>query len=412
MHAVRTGDVDADMRSALARLSVTPDGDEHILGRPDRGLYVAVPEPGAVLVNALRAGASLAEATKQASAAAGEEVDGADFLTGLAETGLLSDVSALGATKAPVGRRIRWLDAVQPRIVRPLFGRTAWVVYVAAAVGAVALLLVRTDLQPSFEDFWFLSDPMWSLLALTPIFLCLAAGHECWHWLAGRARGVPARFRMSRRGIFLVFETDLSPLVTLPRRQRYSPMLAGMAFDSVVLGFALLLRLGFREEVLHFDPTLDRLLGAIAMRQVIALAWQLCGIAFRSDGYAVLANVLGCHNLYRATWLTTRYRVWRLSRHEADELEQIGPHDRAVAGWFGLVFVAGGIAMVLWLFNYVFPFVLGIFNYVRPNLAAGAPETVAFWQSLVFVLLLATQYVAIPLIAVWEARLRKAGRLS
>lgn len=401
-------DGDTEWRSALAALTVTPDGDTYILGRPDLGTYVAVPEPGAILIHALRAGASLSEATRQASAAAGEDVDGHDFLTGLSQAGLLTT----GTASRPSGLRVRWFENLSPRVVRPLFGRTAWMMYTAAAAVALSLLVVRPDLRPSFEDLWFLSDPMWSLLAVISISIALAVGHECWHWLAARALGVPSRFRMSRRGLFLVFESDLSQLVTIPRRERYSPMLAGMAFDAVVLALSLGLRLGFREEIVVFHPLLDRMLGVVVIREVMFLVWQLCAVAWRSDGYAVLANALGCQNLYRATWLTTKSRIRRLTASEAEELAGISPHDRAVASWFALVYLAGGFAMVALLIDYVFPFTLGMIRWVHPNITALAPETLAFWQSLVFVVLMTAQFCATPAIELWERRLRRAGRLS
>jgi len=403
-------DVDSDTqwRSALAALTVTPDGDTYILGRPDLGTYVAVPEPGAILIHALRAGASLSDATRQASAAAGEEVDGRDFLTGLSHAGLLRTGSG---SKAP-GLRLRWVENLPPRVVRPLFGPTAWVIYTAAAVAAICLLVARADLRPSFEDLWFLNDPMWSLLAGIPLFMALAGGHECWHWLAARALGVPSRFRMSRRGLFLVFESDLSQLVTIPRRRRYSPMLAGVAFDAVVLASSLGLRLGFREEVLMFHPLLDRMIAVVVIREVMGLVWQLCAVGWRSDSYAVLANALACQNLYRATWLTTKSRIWRLRAGDAEELTGIGPHDRAIASWFALVYLVGGFAMMALLIGYVYPFALGMVRWVRPNITALAPKTLAFWQSLVFVVLVTAQFFAIPAIGAWERGLRRTGRLS
>ena len=217
---------------------------------------------------------------------------------------------------------------------------------------------------------------------------------------------------MSRRGLFLVFESDLSQLVTIPRRQRYSPMLAGMAFDAVVLALSLGLRLGFREEIVVFHPLLDRMLGVVVIREVMVLVWQLCAVAWRSDGYAVLANALACQNLYRATWLTTKSRIRRLTASEAEELTGISRHDRAVAEWFALVYLVGGFAMVALLIGYAFPFTLGMVRWVLPNIAALAPETLAFWQSLGFVVLVTAQFCATPAIELWERRLRKEGRLS
>ncbi|MBA3418774.1 MAG: DUF3105 domain-containing protein [Geodermatophilaceae bacterium] len=396
--------VGSDLREALRRLTVDRDGDEFIIARSDLDLYVAVPRPGAVLIEALRDGASLAAATEQASDAAGEEVDATDFLTGLGEAGLLDNADGAGTV---TGTRIGWVERIPRAVVRPLFGRIAWAIYVAAALTAVFLLLFRPDLRPLFDDIWFLSDPIWSLLALFAMSMIIAGGHECWHWLAGRALGVPARFRVSRRGVFVVFESDLSPLVTLPRRARYSPMLAGLAFDIVLLAAALLLRLGYREEVLGVPPAFDRFLGALIFGQLVVVAWQVSGVAFRSDSYAVLANALGCHNLYRATALTVKRGLWRLHGGEAKELAGIGSRDRSVANWFWLVYVAGGFLMFWVLFSYLIPFSYGMISWVGPNITALAADTFVFWQSLALVALLLAQFAVVPLIA---RRERRQGR--
>lgn len=394
---------DSDLQSALRRLTVVPDGDEYIVARPDLGIYVAIPQPGAIFIEALRDGAPLAAATAQASDAAGEEVDAIDFLTGLREAGLLDSQDDTAAPTA-AGKRLGWLERVPQGVVEPLFGRVAWTGYVAAALTVAVLLVVRPDLRPIFDDIWFLTDPIWSLIAIFVVSMIISVGHEGWHWLAGRALGVTARFRMSRRGVFLVFETDLSQLVTLPRRARYSPLLAGFAFDVVLLAAVLLMRLGFREEILNHPPAFDRFLGALVFRQIFVLIWQAFGVAFRTDSYAVLANALECHNLYRATVLTSKYRLWRLDANEADELAGMSPRDRSVAGWFWLIYIAGTIAMFTVLVKYVVPFVFGTVRWIVPNITSFALDTMVFWQGLVLVLLLLGQFAVIPLIARRERR--------
>src|SRR5215218_3544111 len=110
-----------DRLGAVSRLVVARDHGECVLGRPDLGIYAEVPEPGAVLVEALQAGATFAEATERASAAAGEVVDGPDFLDSLAGAGLLAEPAGpaepagsagpAGVAGGPAGARtIRWIE--------------------------------------------------------------------------------------------------------------------------------------------------------------------------------------------------------------------------------------------------------------------------------------------------------------
>ena len=396
---------------------MAPDDDGYLLGRPDLAVYLVVPEPGAVFVEALRDGEPLPVATARASQAAGEPVDGADFLAGLAAAGLFdlpTDNAGTGAAGRPGGRRtreIRWIEGVSPAAARRLFGPAAWTGYAVAAGFAVLVLVLRPDLRPSYEHTWWLPDPVLSVLLVFPVALLLAACHEAWHWLAGRAAGVPAVFRVSYRGAFLVFETDLTQIVTAPRRRRYGPFLAGMAFDTAVLAVALGLRLAHREELISLPGWLDRLLAALVVVQLLGICWQWAALAMRSDGYAVLANALRCHDLYRTTWLTTKDRVWRLTAAEATELAAASPHDRRVAGWFGLLFLAGLLGMGWLLVGFAVPFTISMVGWVGHNLVNPAPATLVYWESVAVVCLVVARYASVPLLAWRERRLRRSGAL-
>jgi hypothetical protein len=402
----------ADLRRVTSPVVVAADGNEHVLGRPDLGLYVAVPEAGAVFVIALRNGASLSEATAQASRTAGEEVDGPDFLRSLAEAGLLLQSAPEGLDDPPTtGRRIRWIEGVSPRTARWLFGPVAWTGYIVAALFILAVFVARPDLRPGFEDAWFLQDPVLSLLAFVPAGLLLAAVHEAWHWLAGRAVGVPAVFRISRRGLFLVFETDLTQILATPRRKRYGPFLAGMAVDGVVLATALGLRLLYRADLLALPPFVDRVLAVTVLTQMISLTWQWAAVFLRSDGYAVLANALRCHNLYRATWLTVKDRLWRLTSTEATELADISPHDRRVARWFALVYVAGMTGAGWLTVTFSLPFLISLVLWVVNNLGSLSVTSFPFWESIAVLALMLTQWCAPLLLALRERRMRRAGEL-
>jgi hypothetical protein len=270
---------------------------------------------------------------------------------------------------------------------------------------------LRPDLWPSYEHIWWLPDPVLSLLVLFPVGLLLAAMHEAWHWLAGRAIGVPAVFRVSYRGIFLVFETDLTQIVTVPRRARYGAFLAGMAFDVVVLAVALGLRLAYRVDLVGLPGWVDRLLAAVVLMQLLGIVWQWAALFLRSDGYAVLANALRTHDLYRATWLTTKDRLWRLTGADAAELASICRHDRRVAGWFGQLYLIGLVAMGWMLASYGIPFMTTMVWWVGHNLVHPSLTSVAFWESAAVVTIAVGRYAVLPLLAWRERRLRRAGAL-
>jgi len=401
-----------DLRARAALLTVSFDGDDYVIGRPDLGIYIAVPEPGSVFVTSLQAGLSLAEATARAGDVAGEPVDGEDFLEGLTEAGLL-DLPVDPGTAPPGGRGrpVRWIEGISPRAAARLFTPVAWTGYALAALFSAGVLGLRPELRPTWENLWFLPDPLLSVLAFVLVSTVTGAIHEMWHWLAGRAAGVPAVFRISYRGAFLVFETDLTQLVALPRRRRYGPFLAGMAFDVTVLAGALGLRLLVEFDVVGLPAVADRFLAMFVLAKALAIVWQWVGVFLRSDGYAVLANALRCHDLYRTTWLTAKNRLVRLPPAERGELAAAGARDRSVARWFGAVFIVGMIGM-LWVYaNVVVPSAVGLFGWVGADVTGLAVGTRAFWESVAVLAFLLAQYGLPPLLAVRERRLRRAGVL-
>jgi hypothetical protein len=287
----------------------------------------------------------------------------------------------------------------------------AWSLYTLAALFVAVVLAVRPDFRPSFEHLWWLPDPVLSAVTLTVAGLATAAFHEAWHWLAGRAVGVPAVFRVSYRGIFLVYETDVSQIVTVPRRRRYGVFLAGMAFDVTLVAVALALRLAHRVDLIALAGWLDRLLAAVVTLTLVRIVWQWAALFMRSDGYAVIANGLRCHDLYRATWLTSKERLWRLTGAEAAELASISDHDRRVARWFGLGYLAGLVLMTWMMLTYVIPLMVSVVWWVGHHLAHPSLTSVAFWESVAAVVAVLGPYALVPLLALRERRLRRKRAL-
>ena len=203
-------------RLTLRPLSVVPQGEEFLVGDPEAGTFVALPAVGLVAVRALQAGGTIAEAAEAAAAHAGQEVDVLDFAATLVECGLVAAID--GQALAPAAARGRaWLAGLSPALAGPFFSAPAWTLYGLAFVACAALFVARPQLWPRYEDAFFYPDPAVSLVTMTLVTTLLTAGHELCHWLAARAAGVGARFGVSRRLFFPVFETDLSQLWSVPR---------------------------------------------------------------------------------------------------------------------------------------------------------------------------------------------------
>ncbi|MFC6448750.1 hypothetical protein ACFP82_01410 [Cellulomonas gelida] len=389
----------------LHPLTRTTQGDRVVVGRADTGRFVAIPAVGAQALDLLEAGLTV-EAVEAAVTPAGstEPVDVLAFARSLVRLGFVAEVdderAGAGASPAPTTRGL----VVAPRArARWLFSRWGAAFAGLCAAAVVAMLVVVPDVRPDALDVFFLGTPARSLAALTVLTYVLAGLHELAHVMAAAALGVPARLRITRRLYFLTFETNLTGLWALPPRRRVGPLVAGMAFDAVVLAVVLALR------VAGVGP--DALLAALALVEVSAIVVQFF-VFLRSDVYAVMTAVLGCTHLQRTTRLLLRRTVRRLTPDERAALAASPPRDLAVARWYRYVHVAG-MAVAAWFFVVLFvPSTWHLLSWMRDSLVSAGPTTWAFYEALVLGVLLLSPRALTAVVALREVvdRRRAARR--
>lgn len=368
-------------RLRLRQLSVVADSDgEFLVGDPQSGTYVALPAIGVTVIERLRAGATLGEARQVASAEAGEDVDAIDFGHTLVGLGFVAEVDGTPITVAPDAQPRRWIAAVPPEVARKLFTPFAWACYVALFFGCAVLLAVRPDYLPRPEDLYFLSSPVNSLGVLAVWAMLSTAGHEAAHWLAARAQGVPARFSIGRRLYFLVFETDLSHLWGLPRRRRFGALLAGLAYDTVVLSALLAVTL------ISPSGTVDRAAAALIAVEISGILFQ-CLVFLRTDLYMVLVMMFGCRDLRRVNSLELRRMFARLSQEQAVELAAAHPTDLRVARWFRWLSLTGLAAAIGYFAAFVVPALWALVGWIAASFSDSDPTDGRFWQSVAFAVL-------------------------
>lgn len=385
----------------LRPLSVVEDGDDVLIGDPERGTFVAVPPVGGVVVTALLEGATPAEAGARGEAFAGEPVDMDDFIATLGQLGFLEDEErGAPASTAPLQQK-GWTGGPSATLVRPLFSTAAWCVYGAAALAVTGCFIVRPELWPRGSDLQITGDLGTSLLILLPVTYLLVGLHETWHWLAARALGLQTRFGLDRRLFFLVFETDLSQLWSVPRRKRYGPQLAGLAIDMVVL-VALL------GAQLVAGPV--RPLPALVYVLVASTLWQ-CMVFLRTDMYGVLVTATGCRDLWRVKSLLLRRAFGRLDEPQRAELDRADPRDVKVGRWFRWLFLAGYPLAGGYLVLFYVPLLVNVARWAGDGFAGGAATARFWWGLLVVAAVYAPIALAVGFVvaSLWARRRAAAG---
>ena len=373
----------AATRLRLRELRIVPEGDDFLVGDPARGEFVAVPEVAVTVISLLRDGYTLGETAARVQEQTGEQVDVADFAATLVELGFVAatdgvPVDAAGPELADGGR----LGAAAARVARPLYSAPAFAVYGLLFAGCVLALTAVPALRPRVTQLFFLPNPVLSVALLTAVGMPLAMTHELAHWLGARVNGAGARITVSRRYYMMVLQTDLSALWGVPRRQRFGPLLAGIAWDTVRLAALIALRAAALAGWWNPGALGGRLIAALIVTHVLAISWQFF-VFLRTDVYAVLAVGLGCLNLTRISRLRMARRYRGLTPAESAELAAAGPRDLAAARWYGWVQAAGLVLVAFYFARFFVPLVVSIVRWVGTGLQRNSPGQFAFWEVLV-----------------------------
>jgi hypothetical protein len=385
----------------LHDLTFVPEGDDVVVGRLETGSYAILPTDGVELLRRLIEGMTPDEAAAWYERTFAEPVDVDDFLDTVRELGFVRDPDA-GPEPVPGVVRLR-------RAGRAAFSAPAWVAY-GLLVAAWLVVLVRTpDLLPRPSQVFFTGSLIAVQVGITLGQVPLLFLHEGFHILAGRRLGLPSRLGVSNRLTYIVFETQLNGVHSVPRRQRYLPFLAGLVADTVALAGLDLLAHATRAADGSFSAIGKGCL-ALAFTVVLRIAWQF-QLFLRTDLYYVFATALNCYDLHDASKALLWNRVWRRLRRPdrlVDE-QQWSAHDRRVGRWYGPFLVLGVGTFVAITVGASAPVVVTYFGTAFDHLGAGRTDAL-FWDSTFSLAVNAAQLAAIGYLARRKRRHRTAPR--
>ncbi len=338
----------------LHRLTMVPEDDGVMVGRPDVGSYALFPAEGAQALQRLESGNPMSDVAAWYASACGEQLDVDDFLETLSD---LQFLLADGEDREPA-TPVRW-----QRLGRWVFSPVAGLCYAALIATALALVIRDPGLRPSYHRLFFTQYLSLIPLTLTAAQIPCVLVHESFHALAGRRLGLPSTLRLGRRLYFLVAETRLTSLLSVPRRKRFLPFIAGMLADVLVISALTVLAALFQG---HGIPAwCGKFCLALAFTGVVRLIWQFM-FYLETDLYYVLATALRCSDLQNATRFHIKNHVRKLLRRKPlTSAVEWADRDQAMARYYAILLIAG------------YGFSLGSLAW------AGLPTTVHFW-SLVF----------------------------
>ncbi|WP_433132815.1 hypothetical protein ACQPWW_14160 [Micromonospora sp. CA-240977] len=378
------------------------------VGRVDTGDFVELPAEGVDLVRWLGEGLPLGEVRRRFADRYGTEPDLDDFLDGIASCGFLrvdaatgdggapaTGVGAAPAAGAEVSRRgVAVLANLPPHRVSWLLAPPMRPLYVGGWLTVPLLLAFVPSLRPTPADAFLLDGVLANALVVAMVAWILVLLHELAHAATVRALGVTGRLSISRRLWFLVAQTEMSAVRSVPRRRRYAPYLAGLTWDLLLMSACLLLQLAGVHE---------RLVRGVVYTLTLSVVYQFL-VFMRTDIYYVLGNWLRLGDLMGDTrrWLANQLRRM-VGRDRAHDLGGVPARELGIIRWYAPFYLLGSLAVTAALLALTVPAMVTMVRLAIDGLDAPV-DGLAFWNGVGFLALVALQLATFGWVLVTERR--------
>jgi len=294
------------------------EGEEVVIGMPERGAFLALPRDAVEILDEIASGRPTSEIAAEYEERHGvvPDIDGLlgelerrGFVRRAAD-GVLQGASGEPVDTAPAEARFHF-EWIPRRWARTLWSppvvAACWLAVLAAAV----LMLFEPELRPTYRSAFFAERTIPFLGLLMLLGLATTFCHEMAHLLAAHARGVSCRFGIGNRMWFVVWETDMTGVWALPRRQRFLPIVAGPFADLTGAALLILFQAAAVHGLVALHPLTLQVVRALVFIYVMRIAWQFY-LFLRTDFYYVFATAFGCRNLMGDARAHLGYLVRRL----------------------------------------------------------------------------------------------------
>ncbi len=266
-----------------------------MVGRRDIGSYVSVPVEALEVIDLLDSGKLVGDVKQFTEKKYGEDIGVTEFVQEMIANEMVRTVDGFEIpTTSQLQKDI--FSSITRKHVGWMFSKYAWIVYGVLAATCVAIFVAVPDYIPHYQDFFF--HPWYSVAIVFWFFFGwpLIAYHEIAHLFAAKAVGTEGYFSLSNRLLFIVAQTNLGNIWTVPRKKRYTVYLAGMAWDTVMLFALLVLLLLTDHNMIRMPPLGYAFVKSVVFAKVWSIIWQF-RFNMQTDIYYVVANYFKCRSL-------------------------------------------------------------------------------------------------------------------
>lgn len=362
-----------DAHVEVVSFSRQPEGEEVVIGRLEAGSFLALPADAVEVLDDLADGKTVGEARALYRERHGQIPDLEDFLVLLEAKGFIRAAATSsfgGPDRAVAPTRRNHFESISRETAQRIFSPEI----VRLSLFCVALGMTAAVLDPRIlpDRYSLYFERHQTLSAFTLFFLGYLAVflHEMGHLVAARAVGIGSRMSISNRLWVVVVETDLTGLWSIPKRDRYLPLLAGALIDAVSASILLLILFAVQHGWIGMPVTLLRLLRALTFLYFMRLLWQ-CFFFVRTDFYYVIAGTLNCRNLLGDTEVFLRNQLARWGLSTATNQSHIPSTEAWVIRAYAPVWLAGRLLALGILFFVTLPVSFRYLVGVMRTLGAG-----------------------------------------
>lgn len=363
-----------------------------LVGRKDIGSYVSLPKEAIEVIDLLDSGKTVGEVKKVTEEKYGEDIGVEEFIRDMIANEMVKTVDGYEvATTSQVQKDL--FSRVTARHVGWMFSRYVWIAYGGMAVLSVFLFAAFPQHIPRPEDYFF--HP-WYSVAVGFMFLfgwVLLAIHELAHLFAARSVGTEGYFSLSNRLVFIVAQTNLGNIWTIPREKRYVVYLAGMAWDAVMVFVCLVLLILSDYNIIGLPVLVYNFLKAVNFIKVWGIIWQF-RFNMQTDVYYALSNYFKCRNLLGDTQGYIRNAAARIVTRikKADMSSNTEQEMRVIRIYAPIYFVGTFLTLVTFVFRQLYVLALQVIKAFDGLTAGYAASPPAFMDAVVLVVLNAFFY--------------------
>ncbi|MDQ0897637.1 hypothetical protein [Paenibacillus sp. V4I7] len=374
-------EIHSESRAVLAHLTIQQEGQEYTIGDPLIPKFIRVPEPAVLVIELADGKRTLHDIKELIQQEKGIDVNVVDFVTKLLALGLVFSID---------GRKIVDYDTIQaPRqeswqvkVGRILFHKWMARLYMMNVVVIILLYAFNPSLLPHFRDAFLLNGIGANALLIFVISSIQIVIHECGHFFAAVSRGVKTNIRFSIRYVFVAVETQMTGLWAHPKKKRYLPYLAGMAWDCTLLLICLLVQLSAIESTFVFE--LSRL---IALALFFSVLSQFL-FFLRTDVYYVVVNWTNSANLHQSSKTFLRSSVPYKREESKGQWERLPSGEKRAAKVFSFFYIFGIATLTFILIAFTIPASVTGLSMAFHQVADFAFDSVSFWDGAIILLLM------------------------